>query len=172
MKRVLFGILGSLIFNTANAKVELGVGYSGSKDFNIILDVRQDDGWVYGIQIGLGDKGAVGTNYTETVNPDQFREDIYEVRDDSYIVAGRFGKDVIENLRIVGVVGVSVFNEVQNRFDRFRILGNNGHYYVKTGRTNYRGYASAIAQLKLGRISLSAGYGSRGSEVGLHFSFN
>ena len=135
------------------------------------IDLLQKNRMVYGIEFGLGKSISDEQNYTGTVSKFRYSEDIDGIVYSQTMFAGRIGYRLNPDLYIVSSIGASFFNQFQERFDDFYILGNDGLYFVSTGVSETEIYLKGSIVYKLGMIALELGYANSGAGLGLIFNF-
>lgn len=176
MKKVLLAFIVLAVSMNMNAqmKFDLGLGYGFSdQDLIFVIDFQTSKGIALGMQCNIGfDSSVVGEDYSEVINIGEYYEDIYGLGYSSYSVAFRVGKEFAEKISVIGALGWESEKEVQNRYDNFHILGDNGYYSVATGNRETKLYVSLNAKYRATDwLALEAGYGSRGFEVKAFYTF-
>jgi hypothetical protein len=131
-----------LIFITSNAFAQstlkssgafLFSGYYGmSNKLGIDFIVGGNTIWGFGVSTHLG-KAGIGENYSKTMGPSKFPNDIYEITTADVVgVYGMIGFPVTKKLTVLGKLGAGTSSKFYNAFDKYKILSSNGYYYNAT----------------------------------------
>ncbi len=105
-------------------------GYYGtSNKLGIDFIVGGNTIWGFGVSTHLG-KAGIGENYSKTMGPSKFPNDIYEITTaDVVSVYGMIGFPVTKKLTVLGKLGAGTSSKFYNAFDKYKILSSNGYYY-------------------------------------------
>jgi opacity protein-like surface antigen len=105
--------------------------YYGTTDkfgFDFNLNTKTNFVWGFGFSGGL--KGGIGKNYSETMGPNAFSSDIYEIKvRENLGLYGTFGY-AFDNLTIGAKLGYGSSVKFFNAYDKLQILAPNGYYYT------------------------------------------
>lgn len=178
MKKLLVLVITVLAFNLSNAQTyDFGLGYFIARDavedidpqwsnstendcLVFIMDVKLSNKLIIGGFIGFSIKGGgVGKNYTPTLSPNRYTEDIYEYSYSNTIFGGRIGREIFKNIELIGSLGLIMTDTWGNRYDSYEILSPNGYYTVQQDSTGDL-YVNIEVKGRISRnISLSGGIG-------------
>lgn len=124
-----------------------------------------------GVATHLG-KGAVGKDYSETMGPNAFADDIYEVIEaDDIAIYGIIGSRVTSQLMIAAKLGVGTRTKYYNGYDEFQILSPNGYWYTSTD-AGTKVLIGAFAQYQIGKWSPYLGADTfSGINIGIGYNF-
>jgi hypothetical protein len=159
-------------FGFSQSMTNISVYYGTTNKFGGDLNLITKKNFIFGFGFGTTlENGGVGEHYT-TINFGQFPQDVYQVRrTNGTSIYGNVGYK-IKNLLIGTKIGVTSGMVYQNRFDRFKILGNNGYYYTSANsetKAMVGGFASYLIKDKFGP---TLGYDTfNGVNFGISFKF-
>ena len=154
-------------YSTIQKGIDMGLGFStGEGDIILNFDFEVKNNYWIGGQVNVGLAGDIeGEDYTDVIGTNQYSEDIERLATNSWAFGLRIGKEINKKIKIVGVLGMAIEYEAQNRYDNFTILGNNGYYHVRTGnrRNQLFGVINCNVTVKEW-FGLEGGFGTRGIE--------
>jgi hypothetical protein len=122
-------LLGVLLALTAKAqKTEMSASfYYGTSNVigtNVIFGK-------FGFGISLGVKGPVGEDYSNTMGPNAFREDIYQIIEARNVgIKVMYGDYIIPKTKVSAVLGYGSYSIYHNAYDHHQILSPSGYYYT------------------------------------------
>ena len=179
MKKFLFIILllPNFLFSQYinNSLFSFGIGYN-SNDVEIaergLLTINMDyinERKLYGLDFGFGKTINEEQNYTGYVSQFRWAEDIESLVYSQFMFAGRFGYEVLPRVYLIGTLGANFFDQFQERFDEFYILGYDGRYFVSTRNSKTEPYIKASAAFRQERFLIEAGFSNTGVAFSLSF---
>ena len=91
-----------------------------------------DDG--FSVQLGISFVGKIpkGEDYTATLSPNRYTEDIERTFRNKLFLDLKLGKEFESLLTPYFIVSIGTDYEVQERYDDLEILSTNGRYYLTT----------------------------------------
>jgi hypothetical protein len=115
-------------------------------------------------------RGGIGEDYSATMGPNAFREEIYDIRITDYIsIYGTIGY-TYKRLSFGGKLGIGGKAKYYNAYDNRQILSPNGYYYTSTYLGNEILLGVFAAYKTNGKISPYFGYDTfNGINIGLLF---
>ena len=135
------------------------------------VDLLNTNRFLYGIEFGLGKTISEEQNYSGTVSQFAYDEDIEGVVYSQIVFAGRIGYRINQSFHIIATIGGSFFNQYQERFDSFYILGTDGWYYVHTDVSKTEAYVKGSVVYKINQFGIELGLANSGFGVGLNYFF-
>ena len=115
----------------------LGINYGMTNKFGFDLTVISEKGFIWGggATIGLG-HGGVGKDYSNTIGPNAFPNDIYEkTTNGSGSFYGILGYK-LKNFVINSKIGSGTLRTYYNAYDKSQILSPNGYYFTSNSAEN------------------------------------
>jgi len=105
--------------------------YYGTTDkFGFDFNLNTKTNYVFGFGFSGGLKGGIGKNYSETMGPNAFSGDIYEIKvRENLGFYGTFGY-AFDKLTIGGKLGYGSSLKFFNAYDKLQILDPSGYYYT------------------------------------------
>ena len=109
----------------------------------------------FGGNIGINGLGKKGTNYTDTISSNQYRDEIKETFKYNSSVDFKIGKHFFsKEIAIYGVFGYGMKNTIQQRYDDTKILDVTGNYYIVSETTYFPNIGVGITFLLESQILL------------------
>ena len=121
--------------------------------------------------VGLGKTISEEQNYSGTISQFAYDEDIEGVVYSQIVFAGRIGYRINQSFHIIATIGGSFFNQYQERFDSFYILGTDGWYYVHTDVSKTEAYVKGSVVYKINQFGIELGLANSGFGIGLNYFF-
>jgi hypothetical protein len=91
----------------------------------------------FGFGISIGIKGPIGEDYSNTIGPNAFKEDIYEIVEARNVgIKLMYGDYINPKMKISGVIGYGGYSKYYNAYDRRQILSPSGYYYTSVESKN------------------------------------
>lgn len=104
--------------------------YGTTNKFGFDFNINTKANFVWGFGFSGGLKGGIGKNYSETMGPNAFRSDVYEIKvRENLGFYGTFGYG-LNKLTIGGKLGYGSSVKYFNAYDKLQILAPNGYYYT------------------------------------------
>jgi hypothetical protein len=149
----------------------LSTYYGNNNKIGFEISFAGNTVWGVGGSFHTG-KGGVGRNYSSTVGPNTFHEDIYEVKSADYVsFYGIVGKQITKNLTVTGNLGFSERLKYYNGYDKSQILSTNGYWYTSASLGVDILYG-VTAQYNIDHITPYIGYDNfNGVKVGVGYTF-
>lgn len=137
--------IGALITTSGTMGASASFTKPSSECFGNICDIDFAEIYFAGSLNGFKSDGQRYTNIGEKQFPDDIEEEFYHYRHYGLSI----GKHVSDTILLFATMGISEKYLIQNRYDDYTILGENGKYhsYIKRGLSSTLGQA-----LKRGRI--------------------
>lgn len=163
-------VAGAANAQNKNPNMDVSMGYNNGLYFSWDIYSNADRGYDFlGFAFGSDLKGH-GEDYTGVVGQFEFYEDVVQELDGYYHLSLTGGKKIAKNLYLKGALGYQQNLLVQNRRDRFTILGYNGRYYTsfRDGAELY--YQGGIKYLYKPKYTIFTGevfYSTQGVGVGI-----
>jgi hypothetical protein len=153
----------------SNGSISVYYGTKSKLGFDFIFGKKIS--WGLGVSTYLG-KGAVGKNYSETIGPNAFPSDIYEVIEaDNIGIYGILGSRVTNHLIIAGRLGAATRTKYYNGYDNNQILSPNGYWYTSTD-AGTKVLVGAFTQYEIKKWSASFGADNfNGVTIGVGLNF-
>ena len=140
--------------SSSNGSISVYYGTKSKLGLDIIFGKKIN--WGMGFSAYLG-KGGVGKDYSETIGPNTFPSDIYEViENDHGGIYGIIGSKVTKHLMIAGRLGAITRFKYYNGYDRQQILSPNGYWYTSTD-AGTKVLIGAFTQYRIKKWSTSFG---------------
>lgn len=146
--------------------------YYGTKK-KVGFDFMTGEKLVYGAGFaGYIGKGAVGKDYTETMGPNAFREDIYEIIEaDNIGFYGLLGTRISKYFTIAAKLGFANRVKYFNGYDKYQILAPDGYWYTSQ-KLDSKALVGAFAQINAEKWSPYIGVDNfSGVNIGLGYNF-
>jgi hypothetical protein len=139
-------------------EVNMPIFYGTTNKLGLDVVVTTKTNLVYGggLTIGLNPKGK-GKDYSETMGPNAFRNEIYEIRvSDNASLYGAIGYS-FKNLIVGGKLGFGGATKYFNAYDKSQILSPSGYYYTATDGGS-KGLLGGFVIIKVKNVNPYFGY--------------
>jgi hypothetical protein len=160
---VLTLVLGTLVSKAQTTKTNsVSMYYGRSNTIGVNTNLNK-----FGFGISFGVKGPVGRDYSQTMGPNAFSEDIYEVVNAKNIgLKVMYGDYIFPKTKVSAVLGYGSYKNYYNAYDKYQILDPSGYYFTSTQSNDILIYGFNINQ----NIISPKGY--MGIGMGLEVGYN
>jgi hypothetical protein len=109
------------------------ISYGGANTLGVDMMLNK-----IGFGLSLGMNAPAGEDYSNTMGPNAFREDIYKISNEKTVSARLIiGDNITDKFKLAGMLGIGETRDFFHAYDKQQILSPSGYYYTSAnGKTS------------------------------------